>query len=179
MVETNFKQQIAHTLKALRHEKGLSLDATAKLTGVSKANLGQIERQETSPTIATLWKIASGLNTSFSAFFAHAPELQKSEKIFPNDNNMQINTLFPFQADTGLEVFEITLMNHHEQMSEPHQIGVMEHVLVLEGCVEVFYEGQWHRLNEQQTVRFRSDQPHGYRAITESTRFQNIICYPR
>lgn len=179
MVETDFKKQIADTLKTLRNEKGLSLDATAKLTGVSKANLGQIERQESSPTIATLWKIASGLDTSFSAFFAHAPELQKSEKIFPNDNNMKINTLFPFQADTGIEVFEIILTNHHEQMSEPHQIGVVEHVLVLDGSIDVFYDAQWHRLTPNQGVRFRSDQPHGYRAITKTTRFQNIICYPR
>ncbi len=30
--------------------------------------LGQIEREESSPTIATLWKIASGFETSFSSF---------------------------------------------------------------------------------------------------------------
>ena len=60
--------QISRTLKARRKERGWSLDKTAQQTGVSKAMLGQIERQESSPTIATLWKIATGLQCSFSSF---------------------------------------------------------------------------------------------------------------
>jgi transcriptional regulator with XRE-family HTH domain len=32
--------------------------------------LGQIERNESSPTVATLWKIATGLNVPFSPLFA-------------------------------------------------------------------------------------------------------------
>lgn len=68
MNESAFKSEIAHHLKSERKKRGLSLDATSKLTGVSKAMLGQIEREESSPTISTLWKIASGLDTSFSAF---------------------------------------------------------------------------------------------------------------
>ena len=55
MAEQAFKQHIAQHLKALRKAQGLSLDSVAKLTGVSKAMLGQIERQESSPTISTLW----------------------------------------------------------------------------------------------------------------------------
>ncbi|MEH6823752.1 MAG: helix-turn-helix transcriptional regulator, partial [Motiliproteus sp.] len=61
-------QYLAKALKALRKEKGWSLDRTAKETGVSKAMLGQIERGESSPTIATLWKIAGGFNTQISTF---------------------------------------------------------------------------------------------------------------
>lgn len=37
------------------------------MTGVSKAMLGQIERGESSPTVTTLWKIATGLQVSFSS----------------------------------------------------------------------------------------------------------------
>ena len=51
-------QHIAGQLKKLRTEKGWSLDQTAKETGISKAMLGQIEREESNPTIQTLWKIA-------------------------------------------------------------------------------------------------------------------------
>lgn len=53
MTDVMFKSQIANQLKNLRKSRGLSLDATAQLTGVSKAMLGQIERGESSPTIAT------------------------------------------------------------------------------------------------------------------------------
>ena len=53
-------QHLAQRLKGLRSELGWSLDVAARETGVSKAMLGQIERGESSPTVATLWKIATG-----------------------------------------------------------------------------------------------------------------------
>lgn len=64
----NIAQHLAATLKSLRQQRGWSLSRLAEETGVSKAMLGQIERNESSPTVATLWKIATGLNVPFSAF---------------------------------------------------------------------------------------------------------------
>lgn len=61
-------QHLAQRLKGLRSELGWSLDVAARETGVSKAMLGQIERGESSPTVATLWKIATGFRVSFSSF---------------------------------------------------------------------------------------------------------------
>ncbi len=179
MKDAIFRAEIAQHLKSERQKKGLSLDKTAKLTGVSKAMLGQIEREESSPTIATLWKIASGLETSFSAFFADKPDLRESERIFPEDPRMRINTLFPFQSDTGLEVFEITLSERHQQLSSAHSVGVIEHIHVIEGELQVFFDQQWHPLKQGDSVRFYSDQPHGYEALSETAVFHNIISYPK
>ncbi|WP_372882668.1 helix-turn-helix domain-containing protein [Psychromonas sp.] len=179
MDELNFKSHVADQLKFLRQQKKLSLDATAKLTGVSKAMLGQIERQVSSPTISTLWKIASGLETSFSAFFADTPALCSSEAIFPDDPKMQIKTLFPFSSDASLEMFEITLTDYHKQLSSPHGRGVIEHIHVLQGELALFLDGQWHPLKQGESKRFFADQPHGYQAISATTTFQNIICYPK
>lgn len=173
-----FKAHIAQHLKSQRKNKGLSLDAAAKATGVSKAMLGQIERQESSPTISTLWKIASGLETSFSAFFADQPQLCSGEMSFPNDPNMQIKTLFPFKADSGFEMFEITLTEHHQQMSSAHGTGVLEHIYVLKGELSLYLDGQWQNLKSGETIRFWGDQTHGYQAKSETVIFQNIVCYP-
>ena len=63
---------IAATVKQLRRERGWSLSRAAEATGVSKAMLGQIERGESSPTIATLWRMASGFRVSFSSLFEAA-----------------------------------------------------------------------------------------------------------
>ncbi|MDY5211800.1 helix-turn-helix domain-containing protein [Intestinibacter sp.] len=57
--------KVGRNLKRLRKSLGLSLDEASKLTGVSKAMLGQIEREESSPTISTLWRISSGLKINF------------------------------------------------------------------------------------------------------------------
>ena len=59
---------IGKKLKEIRSAKRLSLEEVTKLTGVSKAMLGQIERGISNPTVSTLWKIATGLKVSFSFF---------------------------------------------------------------------------------------------------------------
>lgn len=178
MSETRFKASIANHLRAIRKEKGLSLDATAKLTGISKAMLGQIERGESSPTIATLWKIASGLKSSYSAFFALDSSPLSETESFPHDPNMHVKTQFPFTAETGLEVFEITLENYHQQESSAHEHGVIEHILVISGELELYIDNQWHQLSAGESQRFYADQPHAYRAKTEQVIFHDIISYP-
>ena len=173
------KKQIAQRLKAIRKQRGLSLDVTAKLTGVSKAMLGQIEREESSPTISKLWQIATGLDVSFSSFFTVNPLLPKEHRTFIDESGMKIRTVFPFQQDTNIEVFDVSLTNYHEQISVPHSIGVIEHVIVMSGELDLFFDGNWYLLKEGDTVRFHADQKHIYKAKSASARFQNIISYPK
>ncbi len=177
MAEQEFKQHIALHLKTLRKDRGLSLDALAKMSGVSKAMLGQIERQESSPTISTLWKIASGLDASFSAFFASGPDDREHSDNFPRDPDMKVKAIFPYSADTRIEVMEVCLLNFHEQQSDPHAPGVIEHVYVTEGALSLHVDGAWHDLKCGGSLRFHADQPHVYKSTAQTTRFQNIICY--
>src|SRR5579871_1296585 len=109
-------KRISLTLKELRREKGWSLDKTAEKTGVSKAMLGQIEREESSPTIATLWKIASGFDTSFSSFIDGEVSSEfnnpvhrsgQTQQLHPTDEKIRVMPLFPFDHHLNFEVFTI------------------------------------------------------------------------
>ncbi len=140
---------LATTLKALRNQKGWSLDKAAQETGVSKAMIGQIERGESSPTIATLWKIASGFNISLSTFLEPTPQSQgavfrKPDELRqqPATDGMLVASLFPFEERFGFEMFELTLLPNYERLSEPHETGVTEHVIVLSGTMEVLVDGE-------------------------------------
>lgn len=179
-------KHISLTLRELRHDRGWSLDKAAEETGVSKAMLGQIERQESSPTIATLWKIASGFQTSFSSFIANIDvdseepihRSGKTSNIHLQDDKIRVMTLFPFDKELNFEIFTIDLSPGCEQLSPPHKHGVTEHVLVLEGKIDVFINGHWRTLNKREGIRFNADQPHGYRNTTRvSACFNNIIHY--
>ena len=176
-------RQIATQLKHLRKNKGWSLDKTAQATGVSKAMLGQIEREESSPTIATLWKIATGLDASFSSFIhsdkddAYAFSKQH-QAAFTHDPNMQVSTLFSFSPVTRMETFEITLTNRHEQRSSAHASGVTEHIHVLEGQLVVFQQNAWYTVNANEQFILSADAEHGYRDENGKTTFIDIICYP-
>ncbi|MBL4808294.1 MAG: helix-turn-helix transcriptional regulator, partial [Rhodobacteraceae bacterium] len=62
----NISERLAKRLKETRKGKGLSLEATAKLSGVSRSMLSQIERGESSPTVATLWNLTRALQVDFA-----------------------------------------------------------------------------------------------------------------
>src|SRR3954471_9928142 len=53
-------------VRALREAMGLSLRDLAQRTGVSAPMLSQVERSETSPTLAVAAKIAAGLELTLS-----------------------------------------------------------------------------------------------------------------
>ena len=71
---TDMNRVIAENLRALRAQAQLSLGEVSERTGVSKSMLGQIERGESSPTISTLWKIATGLNVSFTSLMERSEQ---------------------------------------------------------------------------------------------------------
>ncbi|MBS0236666.1 MAG: helix-turn-helix transcriptional regulator [Proteobacteria bacterium] len=184
----NLNAKISTTLKALRQEKGWSLDTASQKTGVSKAMLGQIERGESSPTIATLWKISSGFETSFSSFIddtfvdsvAPVHRIGDLQQLHPNDDKIRITPLFSYDKQLSFEVFIIELLPGCEHLSPPHQGSVIEHVVVIEGEMEVLVEGSWRKLMKNEGLRFNADQAHGYRnTSTHKATFHDIVHYPK
>lgn len=173
-------------LKSIRSERGWSLDQTAARTGVSKAMLGQIERGESTPTVATLWKIATGLGVPMTALLEanrgdndvlllrDAAEL----RVRPSQEGMQRALVFPYEARFGFELYELTFAPGFESISEPHDIGVVEHITVQHGKVELLIEGEWRPLRQGQSLRFPADRRHGYRNRTaEEAVIMDIIHY--
>lgn len=178
---------IAATLKTLRGAQGWSLDRAARATGVSKAMLGQIERGESSPTVATLWKIAGGFRVSFSLFFEQA----SVQGIVPNGEaapavledaaaGMTVTPLFAFDPRLRFEMFLIELAPGACSESSPHEPGVVEHVVMLDGTLELALDGHWEALRPGEARRFAADREHGYRNVGErAARFHDVIHYPQ
>lgn len=184
----DISEKISIKLKALRRERGWSLDKTAAETGVSKAMLGQIERGESSPTIATLWKIASGFQISFSSFIEEGPaeygkpmhRVGVPKQLHPTDTKIRVMPIFSFDKKFGFEVFIIELLPGCEHLSPPHKGGVVEHAIAVEGSLEILVNGEWKALNKGDGLRFEANQPHGYRnRTTKIATFHDIIHYPK
>jgi quercetin dioxygenase-like cupin family protein len=149
--------------------------------------LGQIEREESSPTIATLWKIASGFHTSFSSFIEELPKefdepiyrAGEAQQLHPTDEKIRVMPLFPYDKELKFEVYRNELLPGCEHLSPPHKHGVIEHVIVLEGKIEVLVNGVWQKLDKGEGLRFNANQPHGYRNLSsEMASFHDIIHYP-
>ncbi|KHN54421.1 helix-turn-helix domain-containing protein [Pectobacterium fontis] len=178
--------RIGNTLKTLRHEKGWSLTRASEETRVSKAMLGQIERGESSPTVATLWKIATGMNVAFSTFIE--PTLAQENVTYrsgagvafrENKAGMHVVPLFPFDEKLRFDMLVIELAAGASSASSAHENGVIEHIIVLEGQLDITVDGQTHRLSVGDALRFAADREHRYHNPAATTaRFHDLIHYP-
>ncbi|MFV1441503.1 XRE family transcriptional regulator [Phaeobacter sp. JH20_36] len=179
------EDSITLNLRDIRQGAGLSLSRAAEVTGVSKAMLGQIERGESSPTIATLWKIAKGFHLPLSALIgeAAAPDLAASgERVFRSvqfPGSIAVKMVFPFDPALAAETFHVSLRPGQCHLSQPHDSGVTEEVFVLEGAMEVLRGDDWVALDTGQGLRFAADQPHGYRCGDSGAAFLNMHHYRR
>lgn len=161
---------IAANLKALRAAKQLSLGEAAERTGVSKSMLGQIERGESSPTISTLWKIATGLQVSFTSLMEQ-PEPQTQlireadmQPLTGDEGRFLLYPVIQSCAGRPFEILDLVLAPGALSASQPHADGTQEFVLVYEGVLEV-------RLGTAQTsclvhqgevLHYHADQCHTY-----------------
>jgi transcriptional regulator with XRE-family HTH domain len=66
-------QRIAGRVRDLRAAGGLSLDALAGRSGVSRSMISLIERGESSPTAVVLDKLATALSVTLASLFDQAP----------------------------------------------------------------------------------------------------------
>ncbi|MEG5912397.1 XRE family transcriptional regulator [Enterobacter bugandensis] len=171
-------QHLAATLKTLRQARGWSLSKLADETGVSKAMLGQIERNESSPTVSTLWKIATGLNVPFSAFIT--PEADRPAVFDSQQQAMVVKPLFPWDETLRFDHFSITLAPGALSESTPHEAGVIEHVVVISGELEMKINDEWQTVHADSGIRFAGDKPHAYRNSSDRpVHFHSLIHYPR
>jgi transcriptional regulator with XRE-family HTH domain len=183
-------QALARRLRELRATRGWSLQQAADACGVSKAMLGQIERAESSPTVALLWRIAGGFGCPLSELLpalapagaAALPEVRSAARMRarPASDAMLVSPLFRFDPGLGFELLELTLLPGYQRLSEPHARGVVEHVLVLHGRLELLCEGVWRELGEGEGLRLAGDREHGYRNPGEQpVVLLDLIHYPR
>lgn len=177
---------IGKSLKTTRQKRKLSLDKLAEITGVSKAMLGQIERGESSPTLNTLWKIATGIKVSFSSLLIEAQghigaQLIPYSEITPiteEDGLMKIYPQFIFDSNRGFEMFILELEPGCNHISEPHDHGVEEYINVFEGTMEVVVAEEVYTLTKGDAIRYFADKKHIYRnSSNKCVRFHHLIYY--
>ena len=172
---------IGERLKEIRTNRSLTLDDTAKITGVSKPMLGQIERGQSIPTITTLWKIATGLKVPLSSFLEEQqPEytvvdIAQEAAISEDNRRMRAYPLFPYDPIRNVEIFHIEFDAGCKHISEKHNDGVEEYILVQTGTLQLVLNGQEIVIAKNQSIRFKADIPHSY----NNPFVYNIIFYPR
>lgn len=181
---TDPTQGIGSVIKQVRVERGMTLEETAGLTGVSKAMLGQIERGKSNPTISTLWKIATGLKISFSELLGtegethEAIDINEIEPIYESDGKMILHDVFPYNPMTGFEYFYITILPEGQHTSEAHLKSTEEHIVVTSGTLRLTVADQSYDLKAPSAIKFNSNRAHSYsNPFEDICVFQSIVKY--
>jgi len=170
-------------LKGARREKGLSLEAVANLSGVSRSMVSQIERGESSPTISTLWNLTRALQVDFAGLLEEDSNASQIEVLrateVPSIDNMgqgcSIRILSPPEEAGGHEVYDILFGEGGTLNSQPHARGAQEQLTVLEGDVRVSSGTAQMELQLGDTARYAADVPHAITATGGPARVFLIV----
>lgn len=160
---------VGDNLRALRSAKSLSLDTLARLTGMSRSLLGQIELGKTSPSVGVVWKLARAFDVPFSTLLARAQPTAISvlrsrgaQRIVGPDGRFSSRALFPLGGEHDAEFYELTLAPHSREDAQPHQPGTRENLVVTAGRLELTVGDERFELSKGDAIVFGADVPHSY-----------------
>ncbi|WP_103256530.1 helix-turn-helix domain-containing protein [Tabrizicola aquatica] len=162
---SDIHDRLAASLRTARKARGLSLDAAAKLSGVSRSMVSQIERGESSPTVATLWALTQALQLDFAGLLEGRPtpgiEVTRAGTApVIQRGGVTIRILSAPESIGQHEVYELAFTAGARLTSDPHSPGCREHLTVLEGRLTVTSGEATERLALGDVARYPADRPH-------------------
>ncbi|KMO19396.1 helix-turn-helix domain-containing protein [Methylobacterium platani] len=169
--------QLGKTIQRLRKAYNLSLSELAEQSGVAKSIISQIERNETNPTLATIWRLSQALDVSIERVLAtgdEEPFIEKSSRadtpiLVSDDGRMRLAIIGWIKTVEWLQWYDLSADPGGVLDSDAHQRGSVECLSVTEGEFEVDVAGAVQRARAGETLRYRCDRPHTVRCIGEAT----------
>ncbi|MBI5154612.1 helix-turn-helix transcriptional regulator [Candidatus Poribacteria bacterium] len=166
---------VGQILAEKRSQRGLSLQSLAKISGVSKSMISQIENGQVNPTLAVVWKIASGLGLKLQDLLEGEMQVPDSRYSYLTDENCptltskehgyRIQILSTIDMVQQVELYLIEIKAGGGMESEPHAKGTVETLTAVRGEVEVILPGETVLpLEPFNSVRYHADVPHSIRA---------------
>ena len=153
---------IGAKLKELRILKGLTQEELADRAELSKGFISQLERDLTSPSIATLMDILQCLGTSIGEFFNETPEEQivfGKTDYFDLELKNEIKWIIPNAQKNMMEPILLTLEPGGETYPDnPHEGE--EFGYVLQGNISIHIGSKTYKAKKGESFYFVSDKKH-------------------
>jgi len=162
---------IAHHVRARRLEIGLNVGQLADRSGISKGMLSKIENAQTSPSLATLERLASALDMPVTSLFRGLAE--ERDAVFVKAGSGPEIVRKGTRAGHSYELlgslrgprkrFEPLLVSLSEETEvfPLFQHTGVEMLYMLDGVMDYCYGKQHYRMELGDTLQFEGDIPHG------------------
>ena len=176
--------QLGKTVQRLRKAYNLSLSELSGQSGVAKSIISQIERNETNPTLATIWRLSQALDVSIERVLRAAddePFLEKSSRgdipiLVSDDGKCRLAIIGWIKTVEWLQWYDFSADPGGVLESEAHQRGSVENLSVSEGELVVEVGGATERAKAGETLRYRSDRPHTIRNLSQKPTSATMVC---
>ena len=169
--QDSMERRIAEGIKKRREALGISANDLAERSGVSRAMVSKIERQEVSPTAALLGRICNGLGITLSSLIASAettagPPISRAtdQPVWRDPDTGLVRTMVtPLNTGSRMEIVHVELPSgaevNYDALYQPHYD---QHVYVLQGRLTMTYGDDAFELGVGDCIRSRFDVPHGF-----------------
>jgi transcriptional regulator with XRE-family HTH domain len=181
--------RIARCIRQLRAESGLTLEALAARSDVSRSMISLIERGESSPTAVVLEKIAAGLGVPLATLFEDAgapadPVSRRADRVpwrDPQSGYVRRNISPPGVA-SPIQIVEVLLPAGASVAYETgaREASIHQQLWVQEGGVEVTLGSTAYDLTEGDCLAMQLNQPTAFRNRTrQPARYIVVIASER
>ncbi|MBO0728629.1 MAG: helix-turn-helix domain-containing protein [Acidimicrobiaceae bacterium] len=181
---------IANHVRNRRQEIGLNVGQLAERSGISKGMLSKIENAQTSPSLATLERLAVALDMPFTALFRGISE-ERDAVFVKAGSGSEITRQGTRSGHTyqllgslrgplkKMEPLLVSLTERAEVFPVFQHAGI-ELLYMLEGAMEYGYASQTYRMEPGDTLQFEGEIPHGPTSLVKlPIRFLSITVYER
>ncbi|MBB6283440.1 helix-turn-helix domain-containing protein [Geobacillus subterraneus] len=152
----------AHNVRAVRKQKGLTLQALSERCGVSRSMLSQIERGEKNPTIQVACQIAAGLGVTLSELLGeHEPKeiimIKKEERYVycDEESGFERHLLSPVFPGQPIEfILNIIPPGQQSGVFPPHPKGTKEYIAVAAGTLRIVLGDHHYDLREGDSLYY-------------------------
>jgi transcriptional regulator with XRE-family HTH domain len=164
--------RIASRVRALRTDLGMSLDALAAKSAVSRSMISLVERGESSATAVVLEKIATGLGAPLATLFDDAgapasPVSRRADRVSwrdPQSGYVRRN-ISPANFPSPIQIVEVVLPAGARVAYETgaRDVSIHQQIWVREGSIEVTLGSATHRLAEDDCFAMQIEAPTTFR----------------
>ena len=176
--------QLGKTIQRLRKAYSLSLSELAEQSGVAKSIISQIERNETNPTLATIWRLSQALDVSIDRVLATVdddPFIERSTRadtpiLVSDDGRMRLAIIGWIKTVEWLQWYDVASEPGGVLESDAHQRGSVECLTVVDGEFAVEVGGVVQSARVGETLRYRCDRPHVVRCTSPDGGRATMVC---
>lgn len=159
---------LGKTIQRLRKAYNMSLGDLSEHSGVAKSIISQIERNETNPTLSTVYRLSRALDTTIDevlrtddqeVFLEH--QAKSAIPILESQDGLcRLAIAGPLNLVEQVQWYDFQARPSGVLESDPHPQGTVEHLYMLKGEIEVTSGDQVRRAKAGEAIRFRGDLPH-------------------